>query len=620
MCGIAGIVHLDRERPVNHFLLKKMTDTLIHRGPDGSGLHIEGNVGLGHRRLSIIDLSTGDQPQFNDDQSIAIVFNGEIYNYLELRDELRKLGYCFRTNSDTEVIIRAYEHWGVDCQQKLNGMWAFALWDSRERKLFLSRDRLGEKPLYYSLVDNTLLFGSEIKAILAYGYPYIADTRITELYLSLSYIPAPYSFYKNIYKLPAGNYLLVEGSRMKSTAYWDVPSIVEDELINDPQLVYQEFTRLFHDSVKIRMRSDVPFGAFLSGGLDSASVVAAMTKSSREPVHTFTIGFDDAAFDERSLAADVALKFSTNHNEYVVKPDTLEESVTNVLKYFDEPFGDSSAIPTGYVSKLASKHVRMVLTGDGGDELLSGYNSYQIEKFAEWYQRLPSIVLQLLPKFFGSIKKISKGPIRYQFNRAERILQYSSLSYESRLIIKSSWCPHQYVKPLTKNLGDQISLNDFIYDFYSRYKAHDPFYKLMLFHMKVQLPDDFLVKVDRMSMAYSLETRIPFLDYRLVELMMRVSKSIKMNGLQRKSILRKTIGKELPGTLLKASKKGFTPPVREWFKDPAFIAQMDHWFTDGFLDRNIVRLISEQNYQGKADWGNLIWILYVLNSWNNTKN
>ena len=375
MCGIAGIFHFDPSRSVNESVLKKMTTTLSHRGPDGEGFYCKNNIGLGHRRLAIIDLTTGDQPIFNEDKSIAIIFNGEIYNYVELRDELRKLGCSFRTNSDTEVIIRAYETWGTDCQNKLNGMWAFALWDEKKNQLFISRDRIGEKPLYYSTHDNTFVFGSEIKSVLAYGCPRIPNLELTELYLTLGYVPAPYTFYKNISKLQAGHYLIVSQNSVQEKKYWDMPEIDEDNMISDKKQVYEQFENLLRDSVRIRMRSDVPYGAFLSGGLDSAGIVALMSEISKEPVRTFTIGFKEKMFDERKLAAEVAQKFKTDHHEYMIEHAAFDNALKNVMYHFDEPFGDSSALPTGQVSKIAVQKVKMVLTGDGGDEVLSGYNS-----------------------------------------------------------------------------------------------------------------------------------------------------------------------------------------------------------------------------------------------------
>lgn len=615
MCGIAGILHFDPSRTADESLLKKMTDSLVHRGPDGEGFFCRNNVGLGHRRLSIIDLSTGDQPMFSEDKSISIIFNGEIYNYIELRDELKKLGCKFYTNSDTEVIIRAYETWGIDCQNKLNGMWAFALWDERKKQLFISRDRIGEKPLFYSTYDNTFLFGSEIKSILAYGFPKVPNFELNELYLSLGYIPAPYTFYKNIIKLQAGHYLLVSPESVQEKKYWDLPEIDEDNMISDKKQVNENFEKLLKDSVRIRMRSDVPYGAFLSGGLDSAAIVALMSEISKEPVKTFTIGSKEKMFDERKLAALVAGKFGTDHQEYMIEQDGFDVAIQKVMHHFDEPFGDSSALPTGEVSKIASKKVKMVLTGDGGDEVLSGYNSNRVEKFAEQYQRFPLAVRKALPGLVGSTANLFAGDNRYKLKQIAKALSFSNETFSDRLMAKS-WCRPELAKELIPDNGKQLRLSDFMSDFFSKYQVKHPFYQLMFFQFKVLLPDDFLAKVDRMSMASSLETRVPFLDYRLVEYMARVDRDVKMEGYERKSVLRNTIGQRLPAALLRAPKRGFSIPLREWFKDKAFEPKLQSLCNSDFgLDKRVIQKIVHENNSGKEDFGNLIWMLFVLNKW-----
>ena len=620
MCGIAGIFHFDPSRLVDQSLLKKMTNCLSHRGPDGEGFYANNNIGLGHRRLSIIDLSTGDQPMFNEDKSIAIIFNGEIYNYVELKEELKQLGCKFHTNSDTEVMIRAYETWGVDCQNKFNGMWAFALWDERKKQLFISRDRLGEKPLFYSTYDNTFLFGSEIKSILAFGLPRVPNLELTELYLSLGYIPAPYTFYKNISKLQAGHCLIVSQNSVQEKKYWDLPAIDEENMISDKKQVYENFEHLLKDSVRIRMRSDVPYGAFLSGGLDSAGIVALMSEISKEPVKTFTIGSDKKMFDERKLAAQVAEKFKTDHHEYMIGQEGFEEAIRKVMYHFDEPFGDSSALPTGAVSKIAAQKVKMVLTGDGGDEVLSGYNSNRVEKFAEQYQRVPSFLRRSLPGVVNSASHIFNGDNRYKLKQVSKALSFSNESFSDRLMAKS-WARPELVKELIPHSEKQLKLSDFLSDFYSRYKVKHPFYQLMFFQFKILLPDDFLVKVDRMSMASSLETRVPFLDYRLVEYMAQVHRDVKMQGYERKSVLRNTIGRRLPPALLRAPKRGFSIPLREWFKDRSFDAKLNSLYnTDFGLEAKVIRKIIEDNNSSKQDFGNLIWMLFVLKEWVNEKN
>ncbi len=620
MCGIAGIVHFDSSREVDAVRLRSMTQVLSHRGPDGEGFFIKNNIGLGHRRLSIIDLSTGDQPMFDDDNSLVIVFNGEIYNYLELKLELSKLGHRFITDSDTEVIIKSYKQWGVDCQNKFNGMWAFALWDENKKHLFISRDRIGEKPLYYSSYDNTFLFGSEIKSILAYGCPRVSNLEMTELYLTLGYIPAPYTFYKNISKLQAGHYLLVSQHSVIEKKYWDLSDIDEDNMISDKKQVYQTFENLLKNSVEIRMRSDVPYGAFLSGGLDSSSIVSLMSGISNVPVKTFTIGFQEKVFDESKLALAVAKKFQTEHYESTIEKGEFDSALGQVLHHFDEPFGDSSAIPTGNVSKMAAQKVKMVLTGDGGDEVLSGYNSNRVEKFAEHYQLLPKILRTTLPGITAFTGKLFSGDRRYKINQISKALSFSNKPFIDRLIAKS-WCNPQLTSELLGGSQKQFPLSDFMNDFFAKYPVKNPFYQLMYFQLKVLLPDDFLTKVDRMSMAHSLETRVPFLDYRLVEFMTRVHRDVKMEKYERKSVLVNTIGKSLPSELLNAPKKGFSIPIREWFKEKSFEQKLQSLSSVDFgLNSKAIKKLIENNSSGKEDNGNLLWMLFVLKEWTNKTN
>ncbi|MBK9737019.1 MAG: asparagine synthase (glutamine-hydrolyzing) [Saprospiraceae bacterium] len=410
---------------------KKMTDSLQHRGPDGEGFYINQNIGLGHRRLSIIDLDTGDQPIYNEDKTIAIVFNGEIYNYIELRNELKTMGHQFRTSSDTEVIVHAYEQWGVKCLQKFNGCWAFALWDENINQLFIARDRLGEKPLFFTQWDNTLIFGSELKSLFAFGVPSKIRTELIQLYLSLSYIPAPLTFFQNIQKLEAGHYLIVSGSNILKNKYWDLPAIDESSMLSDKNKIYDEFQNLFSDSIKLRMRADVPFGAFLSGGLDSSSIVAIMSETSNHPVETFTVGFDDKEFNERDLARQVAEKFKTSHHEATFNSSVFSKALKEVVNHFDEPFGDFSTIPTSFVCEYARKYVKMVLTGDGGDEALSGYPTYELINFGQYYTSIPNIIRKIVPAGVNNISKFSRGKPRYFLNRTYKVLSAFELDFEN---------------------------------------------------------------------------------------------------------------------------------------------------------------------------------------------
>ena len=613
MCGIAGILHFNTDRAVDSSAIRRMTDAVAHRGPDGEGFHVCKNLAFGHRRLSIIDLSTGDQPMFSDDRSIVLIFNGEIYNYVELREELRTLGHVFHTNSDTEVIIKAYQQWNVECQKKLNGMWAFALWDYTQQQLFISRDRMGEKPLHYAVVDNTFLFGSEIKSLFAYGFPKIYNLEMLEIYFALGYIPAPATFFKNIYKLRAGSYLLIKAGEVKECKYWDLPEIDEDNMLHNRDEIFEKFQAILKDSVRIQMRSDVPYGAFLSGGLDSSSVVELMSETSSFPVETFTIGFKEKSFDERHLSKLVSDRFHTNHHEQLVSPDTFDESLRHVVFYHDEPFADSSSIATSHVSRFAASKVKMVLTGDGGDEVLSGYTNYQGEKFTAQYQKLPGWVRKGLPDLFSFLSKPFNNSFRLKLNRIQNVCSSSNLDFQNRYLVKSAGISLDLVRQI--NTGKEIyPVEEFLNDFLQGCNYKDPFYKLMYLNLKLSLPDDMLVKIDRMSMSHSLETRAPFLDYRLVEYMVQVHKNIKMKNYERKTVLRETVGQKLPGAILKAPKKGFSVPLRFWFREGLLKEKIkDLKNISPLVNGTLVDGLIRSNADGKEDNGNMIWKLFVLN-------
>ncbi|MCL4147607.1 UNVERIFIED_CONTAM: hypothetical protein GTU68_059377 [Idotea baltica] len=553
---------------------------------------------------------------YNDTGEIALVFNGEIYNYVELKIELEQLGHRFHSSSDTEVIIRAYEQWGLDCQSKFNGMWAIALWDGRKKQLLISRDRTGEKPLNYSVKDGTLLFGSEIKSILAYGLPAKPNMDLLELYLFLGFIPAPYTFYQDIHKLRAGHFLLVKDGDVNEHAYWDLPEVDENELRTDEKAIVEEFSELFADSIRIRMRSDVPYGAFLSGGLDSSSIVALMSEISNKPVETFTIGFAEKAFDERDKAKIIANQFNTNHHERVVEPSSFDESLRNVLYHYDEPFADPAAIPMSYVSDSARGHVKMVLTGDGGDEVFAGYSNYQSEKFASQYDILPGFVRKLLPKAVQSASSVFSGDIRYKLNRADRVLSGFNEDFIHRLTTKFVKIPPALVKELP--LGKHLGIIDFLKQEFKGCPFQDPFYQLMYYNLKVSLPGQMLVKVDKMSMAHSLETRAPFLDHRIVELMYGVHKQVKMPTFQDasvKNVLKLSMKSKLPKSIIYRQKKGFDVPLREWFKDDQFSSKLDLSGLENWLNPHIVERLVAENRSGKNDNGTFIWRLILLDRW-----
>lgn len=615
MCGIAGYINFDHNKPADCSVVKRMTDSIIHRGPDAEGFYVKNNVALGHRRLSILDLNTGSQPMFNDDESILVIFNGEIYNYIELREELRAFGYKFRTTSDTEVIVKSYEKWGVDCQSKFNGCWAFALWDNHKKQLFLSRDRIGEKPLHYAVYDNSFVFGSEMKSLFAYGVPRETTLEMLEVYLVMTSVPEPHTFYKHIKKLQAGHYIIIKNGSLEEYKYWDLPEIDESNMLVDKKRIYENFSYLLEDSVKIRMRCDVPFGAFLSGGLDSSSVVALMAQISPYPVNTFTIGFDEKTFDETALAAEIALKFKTNHFRGTITPDAFDLEIEKIAFHYDEPFGDSSAIPVDYVSKFAAEKVKMVLTGDGGDEVLSGYTSYQGIKLSNIIKRVPSLVRNLVPTVNDRIASFFNGNLRYTLNKVSSIVRTANLEFSSRIAEKASYTDLSSIKALTKDLKNTVKIEEYMEEFMRRSTYKHDFYKMMYLDFKYGLPNDYLVKVDRMSMANSLETRIPFLDHRLIEFMVHVDKDIKMQGWERKSILRNTIGKELPLNILSAPKKGFGIPLREWFRKDSFKNAIGDNLSNlnGILNSDVIHKLVLENRLGQKDNGNFIWTLIMLN-------
>ena len=558
MCGIAGYFSYGGFRPDGADVLKQMTDTLRHRGPDGEGAYRADGIGLGHRRLAIIDLKSGQQPMYRQDRQLVLVFNGEIYNYVELRDELQRLGHRFATQSDSEVILAAYQQWGTDCVTRFNGMWAFALWDAPRRRLFCSRDRAGEKPFYYSMRDGSFVFASEPKALFAYGIPRQVDTAHLEAYLTFGYVPSPDSFFRGVSKLPPAHNIVVEQGKTTMWSYWDIDIRADPRFCERPDEAYERFAELFKDAVRIRMRCDVPFGAFLSGGLDSASVVSVMPAFSEQPVSTFTIGFCEQAFDERQLAALVAEKFKTRHTESVVSLDSGITSIDHLSHFYDEPFGDSSALPTYWVSHEARKHVTMVLTGDAGDEVLSGYPVHQSEKIAGYLKAVPALLRSAcigLP--LGALNR--HGGVR--FKRMSSLYELTQLPLPQRILRKQNVLPMEWRGRLLDKGGSVINpAISYVDRVLQRKPELSTWDQLNYWLFKVSLPEDMLVKVDRASMACSLESRIPFLDHRIVELLAAMPPSIKMPRLVRKSVLRRTIATKLPGELLRAPKQGFTAP------------------------------------------------------------
>ncbi len=613
MCGIAGF--LLRGGLASAAAVEAMCDTIRHRGPDDAGVYTAGGCGIGMRRLSIIDLSTGHQPISNEDGSLWIVFNGEIYNYQELRRDMLARGHRFSTNSDTETILHLYEEYGVESFSRLRGMFAFAIWDSRQRELVLSRDRFGKKPLHYSDTPAGLYFGSELKCLRAAGVPLELDREAIQLFFRFGYIPEPFSAYRAIRKLRPGSWMRYRADgTVAQGAFWELPpftdrpqpgGLSEDETA-------QRLRELFDESVRIRMIADVPLGAFLSGGIDSSSVVASMALQSPEPVKTFSIGFEEADFSELPYATAVAKKYRTDHHEIVVRPDSVE-LVSRLVRQFDEPFGDSSAIPTFIVSEFARRKVKVALSGDGGDELFGGYRSFarvDEHRFAD-----------ALPQLFRRGLRLAADHMPYRaygknyllmLSRPTALERYFDLNYPPYYLRKSLLLPDwmlpadaAYLAAVLprcfKSVGDILS-------------------RVMYFEATANLTGDMLVKVDRMSMANSLEVRSPLLDHKLAEFATGIPNGWKLRDGRGKQILLRAVGDRLDPSLVNRQKMGFAVPLRHWFRSSLRHFLWDHLTSAAFTQRGIahpqfVRALLEEHQSGRRDNSMFLWMLLVLELW-----
>lgn len=612
MCGVAG--YFLPQGAAEEAVIRHMCDQIRHRGPDEDGYLVDGGCGIGMRRLSIIDLSTGRQPISNEDGSVSIVFNGEIYNYQPLREELIGRGHRFRTNSDTETIVHLYEETGGGFD-RLRGMFAYAIWDARERSLLLVRDRFGKKPLYYTIRPEGIYFGSELKCLRAAGVPLEMDPEALRLYFQFLYVPDPWSIYRNVFKIPAGGWLKYHSNgHVERGQYWQLPRPVEAPLPNDtPEAARARIREVFDEAVRIRMIADVPLGAFLSGGIDSTSVVASMSLRSPEPVKTFSIGFEENDYNELPWAAMVARHYKADHHEIIVRPDMVD-LVHRLVGYFDEPFADSSAIPTYIVSQFAAQSVKVALTGDGGDELFAGYPSFfnadrwrKLNYTPQWIRRAASWVADQLPysaygkNFLRMISRPSALERYFDLNTTPYYLRSRLLDPTWMLPFDQAFFISKFDRAILAGAGD-VSM-------------------ALYFEANVRLTGDMLTKVDRMSMANSLEVRCPLLDHELASVAMNIPNAWKLKGgTTGKQIFIEAVGDRLPKELLTRPKQGFGIPIAKWFRGPLRELLHDYLTSRRFLDRGIVSpeflsAFLEEHQSGRRDNGHYLWMLLVCELW-----
>lgn len=625
MCGICGVYNFSSSEPVRPGLVRDMTATLYHRGPDEEGFYIKNGVGLGMRRLSIIDLATGQQPISNENNTIWVILNGEIYNYRQLRDELILKGHKFKTKSDTEVIVHLYEDRAEMCVESLRGMFAFAIWDSRSKKLVLARDQLGIKPLYYWLDAGFCLFGSEIKAILKDSrVPREINYEALDDYFTFLAVPSPKSIFKGIYKLPPAHILTCTPNQAAIKEYWDVDFSSNPSPYPPREEEYYQQELLYHlkDSVKNQLISEVPLGAFLSGGIDSSAVVAVMSQALENPVITSSMGFSEGEFDETKFARLVAHLYKTTHYEYTVKAD-LETLLPKLIYHFDEPFADSSAVPTYYLSRTAREHVTVALSGDGGDELFAGYRRY-------FYDRLENRLRAYFPAFIRRhllpplARIYPKADYLPQFLRAKTLLTNLTLSPEkgyanSLSLYNDEMRGKLYSEDLKLKLAGYDPA-DVLTKYFKKTEGLDPLSRIQYVDIKTYLPDDILTKVDRMSMANSLEVRVPLLDHPFVEFAATIPPDLKLKGRTSKYIFKKALASYLPPTILERNKMGFSIPADTWFrkdiKEMAGDILLDNQTLNrGYFNSRFIRKMWRDHQSGLKNYGQHLWSLLILEMW-----
>ncbi|HWR17306.1 MAG TPA: asparagine synthase (glutamine-hydrolyzing) [Terriglobales bacterium] len=603
-------------------IVHRMNETIVHRGPDDGGVFVGPGIGLGHRRLSIIDVAGGHQPLSNEDGTIWVLLNGEIYNYNDLRADLLARGHRFATNSDTEAIVHLYEQYGESCFERLRGMFAIALWDSNKRVLILARDRVGKKPLFYTADKENVVFGSELKVLLAADpkRKYDVDLEALSDYFSLGYVPAPKTIYRGVRKVLPGHFVVVSRDGLREKSYWTLSFGQVEQRSEDEWC--EVLQHLLCDATRVRLMSEVPLGAFLSGGVDSSAVVANMSRLMNDPVVTCSIGFEEAKFDESEYARTVANLFKTNHNEQIVRANAVD-IMDKLVWHYDEPFSDSSAVPTYYVSKVARERVTVALGGDGGDESLAGYRRYKLDMYenkmrsmlpygfrralfgplGRWYP-----ALSWAPRVFrgkATFQSLSRTPLEGYFNSI------------------STFRPHEKAELLSGDMQRKLAAYDTISVLQKHYDeagTDDPLSRIQYTDIKTYLPDDILAKVDRASMAVSLEVRAPLLDHHVIEALARMPSNLKLKNGEGKYIFKKSLEKTLPHDVLYRPKMGFAIPLARWFRKELKELAYEAIFSlnDGILNRRHVEKIWKQHQSGRVDRSPQLWSLLMYSKWKQT--
>jgi asparagine synthase (glutamine-hydrolysing) len=621
MCGIVGKYNFKTGETVSTHLMKGMCDRISYRGPDDSGIYVDGSIGLGHRRLSIIDLSAaGHQPMASADGCLWITFNGEIYNFKTLRIDLIEKGYSLKSECDTEVIIYLYQEYGEECLKYLRGMFAFGIWDKRKKKLFLARDRIGKKPLFYYFNGKTLIFASEIKAI--FEDPEVQKKMNYEGlydYFKYLYVPDPKTIYQNISKLDPGHFLVCSPEGLVKKEYWDVS--FTEKLSGSADDIGEELLTVLSESVKLRMISDVPLGAFLSGGIDSSGVVALMASQQQGPVTTCSIAFDSNKYNEIQFARKIASKFNTDHNEFVVKQNA-EEVLKKLVFHFDEPFADSSAVPTYYVSKLARQKVTVALSGDGGDENFAGYEKYYLDDIENKFRRIIPYGLRriIFPHLADLLAESNNPSLQKVYTLLNTLCFDSEFGY---YLTNSEFDYRIWQRVINEETRRKIGDYDpysVTRRYYQKSDAEDHLSKTLYVDLKSYLPGDILVKVDRMSMAHSLEVRAPILDHKVIEFAARIPPSMKYYHREKKFILKKSFEKILPREIMNRKKMGFSVPLADWFRGELREYSLTTLFNGKnglgeFFKMQELRRLWELHQSGARNYSPILWALLMFELW-----